>query len=80
MDDPPPGKAPEQPDETEDVEDPFPSEVFRQETGNRKRDHGADVAAGEANGRQPAPFKWWRPTSPDGVDGRVSYPLEQYLI
>ena len=71
MNDPPPCGAPEQADAAEDVEDPLPSDVFRQESGDGKRDDGANVAAGEPHGRESTPFEGRRPSCPDGVDGRI---------
>lgn len=75
MNDPPPCRAPEQADAAEHVEDPLPSYVLGQQTGDRQRDDRADVAAGEPDGRESTPFKRWSPSCPDGVDGRVSYTL-----
>ena len=66
--DPPPSRAPEQADDAEDVEDPFPTEMFGEETGNGKSDDGADITSGKSDSCKSAALQRWSPTCPDGVD------------
>jgi hypothetical protein len=72
VNDPPPCQAPQKSDDSEDVKDPFPTHVLGQESWDWERDHSSHVTAGKGDGGKTATLQGRCPSSPNGMDWRVS--------